>query len=334
MQNTKSISFIVACYNCANFIVSTLVDLIQHIPLSISEYEIICVDDCSTDNTLIVLQDFAKSYPQVNVFHHEHNLRQGGARNTGIKNAKGKYICFIDQDDTIPLYPLEEFISEMDSEKLDIMMCDAFFQQPDFTMLYTPGLTCSENNVLSGIDVFDKNYMIEGGMLGVWASIFRRDYILTLPIFAEKVRVEDADWMMRAIGKSSRLKYKPSAIYNWMYYANSQSHEMSAEMRADLVRRGLREIEVAQELKQYSENAFAYCYDDGIQSIKSATNALWKRYSYDYRYTFTKQFKNSERKKVQSLNVNCRCFLIFQFPKISLLLMSITSILFKLIRKK
>ena len=61
----------------------------------------IVVDDCSTDNTLDALNDYASKHSNMVVLHQEVNQRQGAARNRGIDVAKGEYIAFCDADDTI-----------------------------------------------------------------------------------------------------------------------------------------------------------------------------------------------------------------------------------------
>ncbi|MCQ2383842.1 MAG: glycosyltransferase [Paludibacteraceae bacterium] len=328
------ISYIIPCYNCSEFITDTLCEIIAHINLSAEEYEILCVDDCSMDNTFETIKHFSVQYPQVKVIKHKVNLRQGGARNTGIKAAKGKYIGFGDHDDRLPEFDLKSLLDEMDEHNLDMLMCDVNFQLEDKSMIQTPGLNSAIDIPVTGVQVYDDGYMIKGGMLGVWSSLYRKEYVSSLPDFAEHVRVEDADWMMRAIGNAQRIEYRPIAIYNWMFYLESQSHEMSAEMRADIIRRGFRQIEVAMELSSLSQKAYDYCYEDGIQSIKTATNALWKKYTPLYRYRFMKSLSLNERNKILSLKVNKRCDILFKYPISCLALMACTSLVCIIIGKK
>ena len=62
--------------------------------------EIIAVDDCSTDSSFEILQEYARRYPdKLYVCRHERNKKQGGARNTGLFYAKGEWVGFIDSDD-------------------------------------------------------------------------------------------------------------------------------------------------------------------------------------------------------------------------------------------
>ena len=63
---------------------------------TITDYEIIAVDDCSTDNSLDILKDYEKQYPdKLKAVHSPVNKHQGGAKNIGLKMAKGEWIGFI-----------------------------------------------------------------------------------------------------------------------------------------------------------------------------------------------------------------------------------------------
>ena len=69
---------------------------------TISDMEIIAVDDASTDNSVEILHSYEERFPdRVKVICHEVNKRQGGAKNTGLKAATGEWIGFIDSDDWV-----------------------------------------------------------------------------------------------------------------------------------------------------------------------------------------------------------------------------------------
>ena len=71
---------------------------------TISDYEVITVDDASTDESFSILQEYEKKYPgKFKAVHSKVNKRQGGAKNIGLSLAKGEWIGFIDSDDWICL---------------------------------------------------------------------------------------------------------------------------------------------------------------------------------------------------------------------------------------
>ena len=90
------ISIITPAFNAEKYISKTI-ESIQN--QSYQEWELIIVDDCSTDNTLLLSQDYAKNDKRITIFHAPKNGGVAKARNIGLENAKGEYIAFVDSDD-------------------------------------------------------------------------------------------------------------------------------------------------------------------------------------------------------------------------------------------
>ena len=91
-------SFIIPAYNASTTIVRCL-DSIYTLGFSEQEFEVICIDDRSTDNTIEVIEQYAKQHSNLTLLCQSENHRQGAARNRGIAIAKGKYIVYVDSDD-------------------------------------------------------------------------------------------------------------------------------------------------------------------------------------------------------------------------------------------
>ncbi|MFI3296372.1 MAG: glycosyltransferase family A protein, partial [bacterium] len=92
------LSIVIPIYN-GEKVVSTCLDSIWAQGVADDEYEVICVDDCSADDTYNFLLLAATARNNMQVLHNSENLRAGGARNYGVREAKGEYIIFIDADD-------------------------------------------------------------------------------------------------------------------------------------------------------------------------------------------------------------------------------------------
>ena len=105
----RKLSIILPCYNVERYIADCL-DSIYTQDLTEDEFEVICVNDCSTDGTREVIENYA-SHSNLTLIDHAENLTAGGARNTGIKAAKGEYIWFVDPDDMVKLNCLHELCS-------------------------------------------------------------------------------------------------------------------------------------------------------------------------------------------------------------------------------
>jgi glycosyltransferase involved in cell wall biosynthesis len=91
------VSLIITSYNYAQYVERAIRSALDQ-SLSKSEYEILVINDCSTDRTVDVLSNYTE---EVRVFNLEKNLGLSGARNFGIQKAKGQFIVFLDADDYI-----------------------------------------------------------------------------------------------------------------------------------------------------------------------------------------------------------------------------------------
>lgn len=111
------VSIIVPAYNVEKYIACCLDSILQQ---TYNNIEIIIVNDGSTDGTLHFIQQYI-NYSNVKIVNQE-NVGLSGARNTGIKYAKGEYICFVDSDDWIEKDTIEKGINSMDKLAVDVIL--------------------------------------------------------------------------------------------------------------------------------------------------------------------------------------------------------------------
>lgn len=115
------ISIIVPVYNMAadgklNFCLDSLVNQ------TIDNYEIIAVDDASTDNSLEILEQYKEKYPEkFRVYSYPDNRHQGGARNEGLRHAFGDWIAFIDSDDWVSPDYYEKLVEKGEETGADMV---------------------------------------------------------------------------------------------------------------------------------------------------------------------------------------------------------------------
>jgi len=118
------LSVIVPVYNMAadgklNHCLDSLVNQ------TVKDYEIIAVDDASTDNSLDILREYEKRYPgKVKVITYAVNKRQGGAKNQGIKAASGEWLGFVDSDDWVAPDCYEKLLRKAEDTGADLVGCD------------------------------------------------------------------------------------------------------------------------------------------------------------------------------------------------------------------
>jgi len=92
------VSIIVPVYNTEKYLRSCLDSLLSS---TLDNLEIIAIDDCSTDNSLAILKEYASRYPNIKIVTNEKNIGTGACRNLGIKLSQGEYIGFVDSDDYV-----------------------------------------------------------------------------------------------------------------------------------------------------------------------------------------------------------------------------------------
>lgn len=90
------ISIIIPVYNSEKFIEQTLNTVINQ---TYKNWELILIDDCSTDNSELIIKKYQKKYKNIRYYKQKRNQGPAIARNTGIDMANGRFICFIDADD-------------------------------------------------------------------------------------------------------------------------------------------------------------------------------------------------------------------------------------------
>lgn len=116
------ISVIMPVYNVENYIEKCLDSVCNQ---SFKDLEIICVNDGSTDNSLKLLEDYAKRDSRIKIITQE-NGGIGHARNTGLKNATGEYVLFVDSDDFLCENSLDELYYNINSNNSDLVIFKFF----------------------------------------------------------------------------------------------------------------------------------------------------------------------------------------------------------------
>jgi glycosyltransferase involved in cell wall biosynthesis len=114
-MNTALVSIITPAYNCEKYIRETIESVLNQ---SYINWEIIIVNDYSTDNTLDIIRKFAALDDRIKYITNKKNLGAASSRNVATKAAKGDYIAFLDSDDIWYPKKLEKQISDMKEHKI------------------------------------------------------------------------------------------------------------------------------------------------------------------------------------------------------------------------
>ena len=171
----SKVSVIIPVYNVEKYLRECLNSVVNQ---TLKDIEIICVNDGSTDNSLAILQEYAKNDKRIVLINQE-NKNAGAARNTGLAHATGEYLSFLDSDDFFELNMLEEMYNSAKENSLDIVICDydkyntveKIYKAPKKTLTTDSwdGIIFNYKDVPDGI--------FTGFLIAAWNKMFSRKFI-------------------------------------------------------------------------------------------------------------------------------------------------------------
>ena len=229
------LSFILPCYNVAPY-VGRCIESIEHQDIPQTEYEVICVDDCSKDNTVEVICEYQKQYPNIRLICHEVNKTAGGARNTAIEAAKGKYIWCVDPDDSIAIDVLMALLNKAEAEDLDMLLFNLKYREEDGGET-NKRLYQESDAVYTGID-FVTTYCAPKYMYNVAShtcSLYRRKFLEQNHILYPEIRSsQDVIFVWNSILLAKRVSTIDKVCYNVFRRPNSTTGS-KGKLRANAV---------------------------------------------------------------------------------------------------
>lgn len=116
------VSVVVPVFNVSPYLEQALTSIRSQ---SLAEIEIICVDDASTDGSIEILRQHARQDPRICILAHKENRGLGAARNTGLRQALGRYVYFFDSDDLLEIDALRGLTELAESRSLDVVFFNA-----------------------------------------------------------------------------------------------------------------------------------------------------------------------------------------------------------------
>lgn len=214
------ISVIIPVYKVEGYLEECIDSVIGQ---TMENFEIICVDDASPDNSLRILQRYKENYCNLQIVRHENNKGLSAARNTGLRAAKGKYIFFLDSDDALAdKRTLEELYHVAEEKQLDLL----YF---NYIKWYEAGKKFNgiENkNVLKAVTSGKKwfSFCCQEKRLDLvaWRQLCRRDFLLQNNIwFYEGILHEDMLFSFLCAMNAQRVMETEKTYYLYRQRENS-----------------------------------------------------------------------------------------------------------------
>jgi glycosyltransferase involved in cell wall biosynthesis len=194
------LSVIIPVYNVEKYVARAISSILQN-GLDQADYEIVVVDDESPDASLSIVRDLAVSHPQIKIISQK-NKGLGGARNTGIRNASGSYVLFLDADDWINPGMLRNIVDHIAKKGLDILEFGAAGVDPDGKTVFTNAMT-SHGKDYNGLE-YVKRYRY---MWSACNKIYNANFLKQNELyFEEHIYSEDFEFFTRVMPKVAKME--------------------------------------------------------------------------------------------------------------------------------
>lgn len=207
------LSIIVPVYNVEKYL-CVCVDSLLKQDISIDDYEIILVDDGSTDNSGTICDEYAEKNGNIRVIH-QVNSGLSAARNRGLELAEGQYIMFVDSDDFLEQNIYCDLITQIKEENLDILRFNYENVDENGKIIHpykNPKVYSDYGDEVVG----GKDFMLHrlGLACYAWQFIIRTDIAKRVP-FLEGIRFEDTEWVTRLFPIVARISSTDTHVYNY-----------------------------------------------------------------------------------------------------------------------
>jgi teichuronic acid biosynthesis glycosyltransferase TuaG len=220
-MNSPLVSVIVPAYNAEKFVAETIESVQAQ---TYSHWEMMIVDDGSTDQTAAIIREAAEKDPRIQ-YYYQTNGKQGKARNLAIKHSNGKYLAFIDADDLWHPQKLEKQIQ-------------VFFEYPHVDLVYTNGISFKEKFEVIDSDndgesfIIDKNIqyqlLLSGKSLPNLSVMVKKQSVDDIGGFQEDLKLQNAEdyqlWL-RLADNGCQFYYLSSSLFYYRLHENQVTNQ-------------------------------------------------------------------------------------------------------------
>lgn len=225
------LSVIIPVYNVKNYLEPCLRSILGQ---SLKSLELLLIDDGSTDGSGLLCDELAAQDSRVKVIHQK-NKGLGAARNRGLEIASGKYISFVDSDDSLLNDTYELLINELEMESLDIVIGKAYKCYPNGSREPLLPYSYFPTKILSGEEFLCGRLSENEMSMVVWCYVFKRLLIEYPQInFIEGKYHEDELWTPQVFLKAQRVKGVDCFFYIYNVREGSIIHTNYKKRAKDL----------------------------------------------------------------------------------------------------
>lgn len=246
MNQNLRLSIIIPMYNAERYI-TRCIDSCFDQDMEEDSFEVIVIDDGSTDKSYSVVENLKDRHSNLRLFH-QNNQGQGAARNLGINLAKGDYLEFLDSDDYLLPKSILSVLCKAETKSAEIIRFLMDVEEADGTVKY-----CYENPKLEGIVLSGEKAIYSLNNFGsVCECLYYRDFISkNMFLFRTDIKHEDVAFNYSVFPFVKRFVFYNIHCYHYCFNGVSTDRNMSKE---NLRRLLLADLKIAELLKEVSEN--------------------------------------------------------------------------------
>ena len=288
MEKNPLLSVIIPAYNSGNYIIETLESIICQ---SFTDYEIIIVDDGSTDDTSLKCNEFIAEHGNKRIYYYyQDNKGVSAARNYGLNFAQGKYIHFMDSDDLIVNEMYSVFAKLVDNYNPDIIIGGVQVQRTSSSeLLHVPKDiyykdTTSVSSFLEKLTVDNKDWMLNV----LWNKWFRADIIRANCIeFKNICPGEDYEFVAHYLCLTNSIYVSKDIVYKYIVKTSGSLISNRYNYKSQIQRRSTCWDQTKNLMQKYGFSNSAFDIAEGY----SLYSALYSYLIYDKDKSFTYKLK-------------------------------------------
>lgn len=226
----KKISIVIPVYNVEKYLRQCLNSVVNQ---TLKDIEIICVNDCSTDGSLSVLNEYKDNDSRVIIINNAKNYGLGVTRNIGQKAATGKYILFLDSDDYLSLDACEKLHLKIEKDKADAV----FFNAKNFDdncKKFTDKFNFDFDNTELCFNASSQYRKLLKMTRQVWYKIYNREYLSKFDIYSSEDRIcEDTLFWLKFLLSNPKVSVLNEPFY--FYRGRLTSLRNQSESKIDII---------------------------------------------------------------------------------------------------
>lgn len=231
VENSPYFSILMPVYNAAGTLQRSLDSIEEQ---GFRDFEVVAVDDCSTDGSPEILAEYAQGRDYVKVVRHGVNSGAAAARNTALDNALGKYLVWLDADDSMAPEELQTIYENGD---------DAEIIGWDWTLeMSVNGRYMRQADYVTPLEALKK---LMGGVMrwNLWLWSVKRELWGSLRFEPEANMGEDMMALLSLMGRASTVSQIHKALYNYNGVNSSSISKQFGEKNRSQIERNLRRLE-------------------------------------------------------------------------------------------